>query len=103
MAGTVAASGTIDVQWLILLLIFAASLGDNTNYWIGRYFGPKMFNRSDSNILNFTHLRKPRNFMKDMAGKPLFLHDSFQLSAPLPLSLLVLDVWFMFVSSHAAC
>ena len=41
--------------------------------------------------------------MKDMAGKLLFLHDSFQLSAPLPLSLLVLDVWFMFVSSHAAC
>jgi len=71
MAGTVAASGTIDVQWLILLLIFAASLGDNTNYWIGRYFGPKMFNRSDSNILNFTHLRKTEEFYERHGGKAI--------------------------------
>ncbi len=36
VAGTIAANGVMDVQFLVILLILAAFSGDNTNYWIGR-------------------------------------------------------------------
>ncbi len=39
VAGSFAALGNLNIGYLILLLVIAAVLGDNTNYWIGRYFG----------------------------------------------------------------
>jgi membrane-associated protein len=60
VAGALAAEGVggggIDIGALIAVLLIAAVLGDNTNYWIGRWFGhkvlhwgdgvPRLFNRS---------------------------------------------------------
>lgn len=37
-----------DITQLGLLLSAAAILGDNTNYWVGRLTGPKIFRRDDS-------------------------------------------------------
>jgi membrane-associated protein len=39
VAGSLAAIGTLDLFWLLGLLIIAAILGDNINYWVGRFFG----------------------------------------------------------------
>src|SRR5262245_34046539 len=44
-AGTFAARGSLDPALLIVLLAIAAIAGDNSNYWIGRYLGPKVFER----------------------------------------------------------
>src|SRR5512142_2878570 len=41
--GALAATGAMDPVLLIGLLILASFLGDNTNYWIGRFVGPKVF------------------------------------------------------------
>ena len=38
-AGVVAAGGGLNLPVLIILLIIAAVVGDNTNYFIGKYFG----------------------------------------------------------------
>ncbi len=38
----IAATGTLNIYVLIPLLIIAALLGDNTNYFIGKYFGDKV-------------------------------------------------------------
>jgi membrane-associated protein len=58
VAGALAATsgGGMDIRVLIAVLLAAAVLGDNTNYWIGRWFGlkvlhwgegsPRFFNRS---------------------------------------------------------
>ena len=37
-----------DITQLGLLLSAAAIIGDNTNYWVGRLTGPKIFKRDDS-------------------------------------------------------
>ena len=41
-AGVVAAGGGLNLPVLITLLIVAAVVGDNTNYFIGKYFGHKV-------------------------------------------------------------
>jgi membrane-associated protein len=56
VAGAGAAAGGMDIQVLIAVLLSAAILGDNSNYWIGRWFGlkvlhwgegaPRLFNRT---------------------------------------------------------
>jgi membrane-associated protein len=43
-AGLFAASGDLSLSLLLGLLFIAAVLGDNTNYWIGRKIGLKIFN-----------------------------------------------------------
>ncbi len=63
VAGAIAATGAMDVQWLAALLILAAFCGDNTNYWIGRYFGPRIFSRADSRLLNRAHLEKTNQIL----------------------------------------
>ncbi|MBI2668415.1 DedA family protein [Candidatus Woesearchaeota archaeon] len=45
IAGTFAATKALNVYVLFLLLSLAAILGDTVNYWVGRYFGEKVFIR----------------------------------------------------------
>ncbi|MFN4148511.1 MAG: DedA family protein, partial [Rhodocyclaceae bacterium] len=42
VAGTLAATGGMDIAMLIAVLLSAAVLGDNTNYWIGRWVGKRI-------------------------------------------------------------
>lgn len=43
-AGLFAASGELNIALLLGLLVVAAILGDNVNYWIGRNIGLNVFN-----------------------------------------------------------
>jgi membrane-associated protein len=47
VAGALAATGGMDIGALIMVLLAAAVLGDNTNYWIGRWFGGKVLHWGD--------------------------------------------------------
>jgi membrane-associated protein len=71
VAGSVAAGGAMDVHVLWLLLVIAAVLGDNTNYWIGRYIGPRVFRDSQSRFLNRAYLDKTRAFYERHGGKTI--------------------------------
>ncbi|MCX6196217.1 MAG: hypothetical protein NTY55_06105, partial [Flavobacteriia bacterium] len=42
-AGIFAASGELDLGYVLFLLLIAAVLGYNCNYWIGRKIGLKVF------------------------------------------------------------
>jgi membrane-associated protein len=69
VAGAIAATGAMEVQLLAALLVLAAFCGDNTNYWIGRYFGPRIFAHPNSRLLNRAHLEKTRQFYEKHGGK----------------------------------
>jgi membrane-associated protein len=71
VAGAIAATGVMEVQWLATLLMLAAFSGDNTNYWIGRYFGPRIFKNSSSPLLNRAHLQKTHEFYEKHGGKTI--------------------------------
>src|SRR6476620_3316026 len=59
-AGMFAAQGSLNVALLIPLLLIAAFSGDNTNYFVGRFFGKraltiKLFGK---NLIRTEHLDK---------------------------------------------
>jgi membrane-associated protein len=73
VAGTLAASGALDVHGVFALLVLAAFGGDNTNYWIGRYIGPRVFKRERSRMLNPAHLQRTQRFYDRHGGKTVIL------------------------------
>ena len=72
VAGALAATGALNVQWIVLVLMAAAFLGDNTNYWIGRFLGPRIF-KTQSRWLNRAHLDKTEAFYAKHGGKTVLL------------------------------
>ncbi|GAB2529387.1 DedA family protein [Rufibacter soli] len=69
-AGAFAATGVLNVWWLIILLFIAAFLGDTLNYLIGDYFGPKVFKR-DYRFLKREYLYKTQAFYEKHGGKTI--------------------------------
>jgi membrane-associated protein len=73
VAGTLAAAGDMYVHGLFAALATASFLGDNTNYWIGRYVGPKVFSRERSRLFNPAHLERTQRFYEKFGAKMIFL------------------------------
>jgi membrane-associated protein len=73
VAGTLAATGHMDVHGLFATLALASFLGDNTNYWIGRYTGPKVFHSSKSRWLNRAYLERTHEFYARHGGKTIVI------------------------------
>ena len=69
VAGTMASTGALDVNMLAGVLVAAAFAGDNTNYWIGRFIGPKVFSHEKSKFFNHAHLEKTHQFYERHGGK----------------------------------
>jgi membrane-associated protein len=78
VAGALSAANGIDVVTLCLTLMVAAFLGDNTNYWIGRFLGPRIF-RGEARWLNRAHLAKTEDFYRRHGGKTVLLARFFPI------------------------
>lgn len=72
VAGTLAAAGNMYVHGLFATLAAASFLGDNTNYWIGRYLGPRVFTREGSRFLNPAHLARTQRFYDHYGASTVF-------------------------------
>ena len=72
VAGTLAAAGNMYVHGLFAALATASFLGDNTNYWIGRYVGPRVFKREGSLLLNPEHLARTQRFYDKYGANTIF-------------------------------
>jgi membrane-associated protein len=55
------------------LLVCAALIGDNVNYWLGRRLGPAVFKREDSRLLNKKHLLSAQAFYEQHGTKTVIL------------------------------
>ena len=72
-AGLVAATGTLDIWTLSVLLSLAAVVGDSTGYAIGYRAGPRIFSREESRWFARRHLVRTREFYERHGGKTIVL------------------------------
>lgn len=71
--GAFTAKGSFDYWTISLSLLGAAIIGDSLNYHLGKYIGPKVFDREDSIYLNKAHLRKAQSFYDKYGGKTIII------------------------------
>lgn len=72
-AGAFAALGELNPFGLAAVLCSASVLGDSTNYWIGRYIGPKVFKQENVRFLNKKHLERTEQFYEKYGAKTVFI------------------------------
>jgi len=73
VVGTLAAAGGMDIRMVIVLLVAAALSGDNVNYWIGRWAGPKVFRQEDARWFSRRHLERTHAFYERHGGKAIVI------------------------------
>jgi membrane-associated protein len=73
VAGALWATAGLDARLLALTLITAALCGDNVNYWIGRYLGPRVFRWESSRFFNRAALDYTRAFYERHGGKTVVI------------------------------
>ena len=66
--GFLAQEGSLNIYLVIPLLIFAAILGDNVNYYVGKRFGEYIMNSEKDFFIKKKHLEKAKDFF-DKNGK----------------------------------
>ncbi|MEZ7508781.1 VTT domain-containing protein [Cloacibacterium sp. Arc13] len=66
--GLLAQEGSLNIYLVIPLLIFAAILGDNVNYYVGKRFGEYIMNSEKDFFIKKKHLEKAKDFF-DKNGK----------------------------------
>lgn len=76
-AGFLASQGYLDIGILIIVAFSMAVLGDNVGYWLGRRFGPSVFSRHDSLLLDPAHITRAENFFARHGMKTIVLARFF--------------------------
>ncbi|MBL7838322.1 MAG: DedA family protein [Bacteroidetes bacterium] len=74
-AGAIAAApgGQLSIGIMIPLLIVAALLGDNTNYFIGHYFGNLIKSKEKILFLKRQHIEKTEAYYEKYGGKTVII------------------------------
>ena len=73
-AGLLSSQGMrLNIAELGILLSIAAIAGDNTNYWVGRFTGQKIFTREDSLLFRKKHVERAHEFYVKHGPKTVVL------------------------------
>ena len=73
IVGALCGVGLISLPVSIGVLLVAAILGDQCNFTIGRYFGPKVFQWEDSRFFNKRAFDQAHNFYERYGGVTIIL------------------------------
>ncbi len=73
VAGALAALGGMDLGLLMATLTAAAVLGNQVNYHVGRFIGPKVFHWENSRLFNKAALQKTHAFYEVHGGKTVVI------------------------------
>ncbi len=73
VVGTLCGAGLMSLPLAMALLVIAAIIGDQTNYTIGRYFGPKVFQWENSRLFNRNAFNQAHAFYERYGGITIIL------------------------------
>jgi membrane-associated protein len=73
VTGAIAAAGGMDIAAVMAVLVGAALTGDNVNYFIGRWIGPRVFHYEESRWFSPKHLARAHAFYERHGGKTIIL------------------------------
>jgi membrane-associated protein len=73
VVGTLCGTGLLSLPLAMALLLIAAIAGDQVNYRIGHYFGPKVFQWENSRFFNRAAFDKAHNFYETYGGITIVL------------------------------
>lgn len=71
--GSLSARGYLNIHLIFVLLVCAALLGDNLNYYIGRTLGKTLFRREESKIFKKHYLDKTHAFYEKYGAKTIII------------------------------
>lgn len=71
-AGAFAALNSLNIYILLIVLYFAAIIGDNSNYWIGYFFGKKIVAHPKIPI-DEKHIKQAQAFFNKHGGKTIII------------------------------
>ncbi len=72
-AGALSAGSVLSPHAFVAVLIVAALLGDNVNYWVGRLLGLKLFSNPNSKIFRRDYLDRTHAFFDKHGGKTIII------------------------------
>lgn len=67
-----AQNNTLNIIGIWILLLIAAIAGDTLNYWIGKWIGPKVFEKN-YRFIKKEYLQKTQSFYEKHGGKTIIL------------------------------
>ena len=73
VGGAAAASGILDVWWLIIAIIAGAVIGDTVNYWIGNRVGLHLFCERFPNLVKKEYIDRTYGFYERYGGATIFV------------------------------
>ena len=73
VVGAMCGAGLMSYPLAVAVLLVAAILGDQCNYSIGRYFGPKVFQWEDSHFFNRKAFDRAHQFYERYGGVTVIL------------------------------
>jgi membrane-associated protein len=73
VVGALAGAGLMNLPLVMVLLVVAAILGDQVNYSVGRYFGPKVWQWEQSRFFNKAAFEQAHAFYEKYGGITIVL------------------------------
>jgi len=71
-AGAIASAVSLSYPILVMVVLAAAFAGDNTNYFVGRFFGKKIYDR-DYKLIKKAYIIKTHNFYEKHGGRTVII------------------------------
>jgi membrane-associated protein len=73
VSGLTAASGILNIFWLIGLFFLAGIAGNMLNYWVGHHVGVKVLREKFPDLVKKTYLDRTERYFEKFGGKTIFI------------------------------
>lgn len=73
VSGAAAASGIMNIEILIPVIILGAAIGDTVNYWMGKYLGLHVFQKRFPNFIKKEYIDRTYSFYEKYGGATIFV------------------------------